>query len=126
MTLFSAERVVGVLLALVLALPAHAYDAATAAALRDKALGDATAWRLLELLTTEVGQRRVGTPEMVRARDWAKATLTALGFRNVAVEEFTQRTWIRGPESAELTAPYPMKLAISGLGRAAASPKGGV
>ena len=30
---------------------AHAYDAATAAALRDKALNDPTAWRLLESLT---------------------------------------------------------------------------
>lgn len=116
----------GVIAAFALSTSAQAYEPATAVALRERALSDPTAWRLLESLTTEVGQRRVGTPEMVRARDWAKANLEALGFQNVAVEEFSQRTWIRGPESAELTAPYPMKLAVSGLGRSPATPPGGI
>lgn len=117
--------IAGVVLALA-ALPAQAYDAATAAALRDRALSDPTAWRLLDSLTTDVGQRRVGTPEMVRARDWAKATLEGLGFQNVVAEEFANPAWIRGSESAALTTPYPMTLAVSGLGRAPPTPKGGL
>ena len=112
-------RVLGLVLAFALAATsAQAADKATAAALRDKALKDNTAWTILEGLTTEVGQRRVGTPEMVRARDWAVATLEELGFKNVKVEEFANPSWIRGRESAWLTVPYPVKLAISGLGRA--------
>ena len=93
----------GLAAALALSTTAHAYDPATAAALRDKALNDPTAWRLLESLTTDVGQRRVGTPEMVRARDWATATLEGLGFQNVKAEEFANPAWIRGPASSTAT-----------------------
>ena len=104
-------------LAAMIAAPAHAQDVATAAALRDKALSDRTAWALTESLTTEIGPRLVGTPGMARAKDWAVARLTALGFENVRVEEFAKPSWRRGAESAEIVAPYPMKLSILGLGR---------
>ncbi|OXE36235.1 MAG: peptidase M28 family protein [Phenylobacterium zucineum] len=97
-----------------------------AQALKIKALADTTAWEILESLTTEVGPRSVGTPAIVRAKDWGLAKLTALGFENVHAEPFTARAWVRGPESAEVVAPYPQKLAILGLGGSAPTPPGGL
>src|SRR5262249_52885090 len=92
--------------ALAAAAPACAQDlAARAAAVRDQALADPTAWRVVESLTTDIGARPVGSPAMARARDWGVATLTALGFENVHVEPFTTRAWARGEESAEVVSP---------------------
>ena len=99
---------------------------AGAAAVRDKALADTTAWDIVESLTTEVGARPTGSPAMARARDWAVAKLTALGFQNVHVEPFEAEAWLRGPESAEVVSPYPQVLHILGLGRSAPTPKGGL
>lgn len=115
--------------ALALALPfsAAADDlAGRAAALRDKALADPTAYELVESLTTEVGARPVGSEAMARARDWGVARLKALGFSNVHVETFQAESWLRGEESAEVVAPYPHKLHILGLARSAPTPPGGI
>jgi Zn-dependent M28 family amino/carboxypeptidase len=103
-----------------------AQDARTAEALRDKALLDRTAWDVTEDLTTTVGPRIVGSPAMARAKDWSVAKFKALGFTNVKVEEFAKPSWTRGAESAELVAPYPMKLAIVGLGRTVPTPPEGI
>ena len=99
---------------------------ATAIALRDAALADATAWDITESLTTEVGARPQGSPGMERARDWGVAKLKALSFENVHVETFQTESWLRGPESAEVVAPYPQKLQILGLGRSSPTPSGGL
>ncbi len=45
-----------------LAASAAGADPATAAHLRDQALGDDTAWNILESLTTEIGPRPAGSP----------------------------------------------------------------
>jgi hypothetical protein len=109
------------------AVPAAAQSlSAQAAAVRDKALADPTAWNVVESLTTEIGPRPVGSPAMERARDWGVATLTALGFENVHVEPFTTAAWRRGEESAEVVGPWPQKLHILGLGNSAETPKGGL
>jgi Zn-dependent M28 family amino/carboxypeptidase len=104
----------------------HAQDARTAETLRDKALLDRTAWDITEDLTTTIGPRIVGSPAMARAKDWSVAKFKALGFTNVKVEEFAKPSWTRGAESAELVAPYPMKLAIVGLGRTVPTPPEGI
>ncbi|ADG09647.1 peptidase M28 [Caulobacter segnis ATCC 21756] len=105
---------------------AHAQDVRTAEALRDKALLDRTAWDITEDLTTSIGPRVVGSPAMERAKDWAVAKFKALGFTNIKVEEFAKPSWTRGEESAQLVAPYPMKLDIVGLGRTVSTPPGGI
>lgn len=87
---------------------------------------DTVAWSLVEGLTTEVGQRLAGTEAEARARDWGMKKLKALGFKNVAVEPFPMKTWIRGIETAELTAPYPQRLAIAALGGSGATPEAGL
>ena len=86
------------------------------AAVRDAALQDQYAWDITEGLTTEVGPRLAGTPAEARARDWAVAKLRSLGFSNVRVENFTITNWTRGPESAEIIAPFPQRLVIAALG----------
>ncbi|HEY3696642.1 M20/M25/M40 family metallo-hydrolase [Phenylobacterium sp.] len=106
---------------------AYAQDlAAGAAELRDRALADGTAWSIVESLTTEVGPRPAGSPAMLRARDWAVAKLAALGFKNVHLEPFAADAWLRGPESAEVVAPFPQPLHVLGLGRSAPTPRGGI
>lgn len=113
--------------ALLAAVPAQAADlAATAAALRDKALSDPTAWEVLESLTTEVGARPVGSPAMARAKEWSVATFKRLGFSNVKVESFETGAWLRGPESAAVLSPWPQPLHILGLGGSSPTPKGGL
>jgi hypothetical protein len=96
------------------------------AALRDRALGDDTAWSIVAGLTSEVGPRMDGTPAEARARDWAVARLTALGFAHVHVEPFTLPVWQRGAESGALVAPYPLALHLVGLGNSGATPPGGL
>jgi hypothetical protein len=100
---------------------------ATAAKLRDKALaGDNTAYATVESLTTEVGQRLAGSPAAKRAADWGVARMKALGFENVHIEAFPITAWSRGPESAEVVAPFPQKLAVTGLGGSVPTPPGGI
>src|SRR4029453_7804410 len=85
------------------------------AALRDAALKDDYAWDVTEGLTTEVGQRLAGTEAEARARTWAVAKLRAMGFSNVRVEPFDMPIWTRGPEDAEILAPFPQKLIVAAL-----------
>ena len=94
--------------------------------LREAALHDDYAWDITEGLTTEVGQRLAGTEAEARARDWAVAKLKAMGFSNVRVEPFEMPIWTRGPEAAEILAPFPQKLAVAALGNSASTGAEGV
>jgi carboxypeptidase Q len=96
------------------------------AALRDAALKDDYAWDITEGLTTEVGQRLAGTEAEARARNWAVAKLSALGFSNVRVELFDMPVWTRGPEAVEILEPFPQKLVVAALGNSASTPPGGI
>src|SRR5579862_4369792 len=87
-----------------------------AEAVRDRALHDPTAYDYVESLSVEVGPRLAGSEAAARARDWAVAKLTSLGFSQVHVEPFPITAWLRGPEEAEIVAPRPQKRAIIGLG----------
>jgi hypothetical protein len=105
--------------------PVHAVGPKIAA-LRDAALNDDYAWDITEGLTTEVGQRLAGTEAEARARDWAVAKLRALGFSNVRVEPFDMPVWTRGPEAAEILAPFPQKLVVAALGNSGSTPPEGI
>ena len=113
-------------LGLCLAAPAALAEPQSAAALRDWALDDGTAWTLLESLTSEIGPRPAGTPAAARARDWAVAHMKTLGFTNVHAEPFAKAAWLRDGESAEVVAPAPLKLALLGLGNSPPTPAGGI
>ena len=96
------------------------------AVLRNAALRDEYAWDIVEGLSTEVGQRLAGTQAEARAREWAVAKLRALGFSNVRVERFALPVWTRGPEAAEILAPFPQKFSVTAFGNSASTPAEGV
>ena len=63
------------LLAVAVATPVSAQD--RLAAVRQAALGDDTAWGIVEGLTTEIGPRPAGSDAEARARAWAVTRLKA-------------------------------------------------
>ena len=114
-------------LALVLAAPAAAQTVSPqVATMRDAALADDFAWEIVEGLTTEVGPRLAGTEAEARARDWSVRKLRALGFANVRVETYDMPVWVRGAETAWITAPFPQPLVIAALGNSGATPPQGI
>ena len=93
---------------------------------RDAALTDRVAYELVRDLTTQVGPRMAGTAAEARARNWAVARLTEMGFANVRIEPFDLPVWVRGEERAEVTAPYPQRLAVTALGNSASTGERGL
>jgi carboxypeptidase Q len=84
------------------------------------------AWDIVSGLTTEIGQRLAGSPREAAARDWGKARLEKLGFVHVAIEPFPIKGYVRGTDSAMLTAPVPQHLAVAALGYSGTSPDAGI
>ena len=124
--LFAAASTLFLSPAVTVAAPA-ATKASSVAELRDKALkSDDIAYDIVEGLTTEIGQRQAGTAAEARARIWSVNTLKALGFENVRVEEYQMPTWVRGEETAEITAPFPQKLAVAALGNSGSTGAAGL
>ena len=97
------------LVALSLSVPAFADSA------DDALTGDTIAWDFVEGITTEVGPRMPGTEQEARGRVWAMDWLRNNGFANVADEPFDMPTWVRGIETAEVTAPFAQPMAITAL-----------
>jgi Iap family predicted aminopeptidase len=100
--------------------------AATAQKLMQQASLTNTGYEVVESLTTEVGPRLAGTGAEARARQWAVAKLTDLGFHNVRVEPFMVPLWLRGIERAEIVTPFPQPLTITALGGSASTGPDGV
>lgn len=94
--------------------------------LRDHALTDNLAYDITESLTTEVGPRLGGSENDAKAVAWGEAKFKALGFDRVTLEPATFQRWVRGEETAEITAPYPQPLAITALGKSIPTPKEGI
>ena len=117
--------ITGLLASATLALPASILVAAPDT-VQTALESDTVALSITEGLTTWVGARQAGTEAEARARAWAKAELTRLGFAKVRVETFDMPTWVRGEEKAEITAPVPVKLAITALGNSGATPTEGI
>ncbi|WP_017463429.1 M20/M25/M40 family metallo-hydrolase [Dyella ginsengisoli] len=105
-------------------IPAQAVK--TAEQLRDTAMHDDTAYRIVEGLTTEIGPRLAGGPNDQRARDWVVAKMKALGFDKVWTEPVSFPLWERRSESGAIVAPFPQKLVLTALGYSPATPKGGL
>jgi hypothetical protein len=94
--------------------------------LRDAALADEEAWRLVRELCTQVGARPAGSPADAQAQAWALAALERLKLANARAESLPVRIWQRGPASARLTAPEPRPLVMAALGNSIAAPEGGI
>jgi carboxypeptidase Q len=89
-------------------------------------LADEVAWDIVEGLTTEIGPRQAGTEAEARARRWAVAKLKSLGLANVRIEEYQMPTWVRGDETAYVTAPFVQKMHISALGNSGSTGPAGL
>ena len=89
---------------------------AKAAQLRERALQDVTGWRVVESLTTEVGQRLAGSEGDARAVAWAQAKFKALGYDKVWIEPVTFPKWERRSESARVLGPHAQALHLTALG----------
>ena len=98
----------------------------TAKRLRDAAMVDDTAYRIVSSLTTEVGPRLAGGENDQRARDWAVARFKALGFDKVTTEPVTFPLWVRRSEGAAIVTPFAHKLVVTALGYSPGTPKGGL
>jgi carboxypeptidase Q len=98
----------------------------TAIKLRDSALISDIGYDFVRDLTTEIGPRLVGSAADKRAVDWAVARLKAMGFDDIRTQAFEADGWIRGRETADLTAPYPQKLVVTSLGGSVATPPQGI
>lgn len=90
------------------------------------AQSDEIGLEFVEDLTTEIGQRLAGSDAEARARQWAVAELTELGFDAVRVEPFEIPFWSRKSESVSVVLPGPQPLVATALGGSAATPEGGV
>ncbi|MBU6377876.1 MAG: M20/M25/M40 family metallo-hydrolase [Gammaproteobacteria bacterium] len=89
---------------------------AGAVGVRDVAQRSDEGYRLLEELTTEVGQRFAGTAGDKAGVEWAVRTLQSLGFTNVHTQEVVVPRWVRGEASFQVLAPYPMSMVTTALG----------
>ena len=90
-------------------------DLVHAAALRERALADGLAWRLVEGLCTEIGPRPAGSEADARAVAWALEKARELNFDRAWADPVPLRVWQRGPGQAELTAPHRRRLVMVAL-----------
>jgi carboxypeptidase Q len=91
-------------------------DLAAASTLRERAFADATAYQLVESLTTEVGTRPAGSPGDKAAVAWALREMQRLGFANVRTVEAIVPHWERGEAEFAVLAPFPQAMPTLALG----------
>lgn len=106
--------------------PISAEIQSTTTVLIQQGLRDDRGLKLVEDLTTEVGQRLAGSPQEKLARDWSVAELTELGFDNVRIETFEIPFWSRLVDDVSIISPTSQAVAATALGGSADTPKGGV
>jgi Zn-dependent M28 family amino/carboxypeptidase len=101
-------------------------ELATVDKLKNTAMQSDLSYQILESLTTEVGNRRLGTEGDKRAIKWAVEKMKSLGFDKVWTEEVTSPQWLRGDIEAQIVAPYAHDLAAIGLGGTVGTSKQGI
>jgi hypothetical protein len=90
------------------------------------ALTDVEGWDKLVHLTTEIGHRLSGSPQLEQAIEWAHESMKREGLENPYLQPIKVPHWVRGNEYAEMVAPRKKKLEILGLGRSVATPPEGI
>ncbi|ASR44861.1 aminopeptidase [Xanthomonas citri pv. mangiferaeindicae] len=84
--------------------------------MRERALQDGTAYRLIESLTTQIGPRLPGSEADARAVEWAKARFAELGYDRVWTEPVTFPKWERRSEHAAVVGAHAQPLVLTALG----------
>ena len=90
------------------------------------ALTDEEGWEKLTYLTTVIGHRLSGSPQLDEAIAWATETMRKEGMENVSNQPVEVNHWVRGDESARVVAPFQRDLEILGLGRSVGTPVDGI
>jgi len=86
---------------------------------------DRSAYQKLSHLTDRIGNRLSGSPALDRAIAWAAQAMKDDG-HDVRTERVMVPHWVRGAESAEITAPITRRLTVLGLGGTVGTPKAGI
>mgnify|MGYP001823080672 FL=1 len=90
------------------------------------ALTDEEGWEKLTYLTTVIGHRLSGSPQLEEAIAWATETMRKEGLENVSNQPVEVTHWVRGDERVRVLAPVQRDLEILGLGRSVGTPAGGI
>ncbi len=98
----------------------------TAGALIGAALTDDEGWEKLTYLTTVIGNRLSGSPQLEQAIQWASEQMGHEGFDKVTLQPVKVPHWVRGKESAQVVAPHPRELRMLGLGNSIGTPPEGI
>jgi len=88
----------------------------TAGRLLGAALVDEGGWKKLSHLTTQIGPRLSGSPQLEQALQWISQSMEAEGLKNVRLQPVKVPHWVRGNESARMLAPFEKTLNMLGLG----------
>jgi len=76
----------------------------------------------LTFLTSQIGPRLTGSPQVDRANHWTEEQFRALGLENAHLESWSiANSWTRGPASGRVTSPARQRIDASdgGIGRRA-------
>ncbi|NMP31903.1 M28 family peptidase [Thalassotalea sp. M1531] len=84
--------------------------------LKQQSMQSDLSYQIIESLTTEVGNRLMGTAGDEKSIIWAVDKMKALGFDKVWTEEVTSTQWLRGEAKAQIIAPYPHDMVAIALG----------
>ncbi|MBI1750898.1 MAG: M20/M25/M40 family metallo-hydrolase [Acidobacteria bacterium] len=90
------------------------------------ALVDKPGWEKLTYLTTVIGHRLSGSPQLERAVAWAADAMRADGLDNVRLQLVKVPHWVRGREYVSVVAPMERPLPMLGLGGSIATPPEGI
>jgi hypothetical protein len=92
----------------------------------DAALADHEGYAKLAFLCDRIGNRLSGSESLTRAIQWSEEQMKQDGLSNVRVIPVKVPHWVRGAESARLTAPENRPLHMLGLGMSVGTPNGGI
>jgi carboxypeptidase Q len=90
------------------------------------ALSSHAAWNRLAEVTDTFGHRLSGSRALEDAIAWALQQMRADGLEHVRAEPAMVPKWVRGRESLEITAPYPSRVPMLGLGNSVGTPDAGI
>jgi carboxypeptidase Q len=90
------------------------------------ALVDKGGWEKLTYLTTEIGNRLSGSPQLERAVAWAAEAMKTDRLDNVRLQPAKVPHWVRGREYVSIVAPVERTLPMLGLGGSIATPPEGI
>ncbi|MEO7274284.1 MAG: M20/M25/M40 family metallo-hydrolase [Vicinamibacterales bacterium] len=97
-----------------------------AARLIGEAMASPFAWERLALMGDNFGHRLSGSKGLEETIRWAVEEMKKDGLENVHLEPVKVPHWVRGQESAEITAPAQHAMVMLGLGNSVGTPAAGV